>query len=103
MKSLLVFATLLCLGCCAIDLTVYPLSSVLKSDGSGAPLYTLYWNFSTADETITFAVKAKTNGWVGFGLSPNGGMVNSDVVIGWVNEAGEAFLHVGHLHGMSRM
>ena len=35
-------------------------------------------------ETITFAVRVQTTGWVGFGLSPNGQMPNSDVVIGWV-------------------
>ena len=95
MKNFLLFSALLCLGYCAhIDLDVYPFSSVLKADSGGSPLYTLYWNFSTADQTIAFAVKAKTNGWVGFGVSPNGGMVNSDVVIGWVNDEGQAFLHV---------
>ena len=95
MKKFLLFLALLCLGYCAhIDLDVYPFSSVLRADSDGSPLYTLYWNFSTADQTIAFAVKAKINGWVGFGVSPNGGMVNSDVVIGWVNNEGQAFLHV---------
>ena len=95
MKKFLLFSAFLCLGYCArIDLDVYPFFSVLKADSDGSPLYTLYWNFSTADQTIAFAVKAKTNGWVGFGVSPNGAMVNSDVVIGWVNEEGQIFLHV---------
>ena len=60
-------------------------------------LYTLYWSFDTAEQTITFTVKARTNGWVGFGISksPNGWyIVNSDVVIGWVNDEGQAFLDV---------
>ena len=93
----LIFSALLCLGYCAhIDLDAYPFSSVLFAAGDGSPLYTLYWNFDTAEQTITFAVKARTNGWVGFGISPNGGMVNSDVVIGWVNNEGQAFLDVSY-------
>ena len=48
-------------------------------------IYDLYWNFSTVDETIHFAVKVKTTGWVGFGISPNGQMPGSDVIIAWVD------------------
>ena len=56
-----------------------------------APLSTLelYWNFDTDEQTITFAVKARTNGWVGFGITPRAtvrGMINSDVVIEWMND-----------------
>ena len=32
---------------------------------------------------------------VGFGLSPNGQMPGSDVVIGWVDDDGNAHFHVG--------
>ena len=59
----------------------------------GGDMYMLHWNFSTAERTITFAVNVSTTGWVGFGISPNGGMVNSDVVIGWV-KSGRAYFHV---------
>ena len=31
-------------------------------------------------------VSANTTGWVGFGVSPNGQMPRSDVVIGWVGQ-----------------
>ena len=55
--------------------------------------YVLHWNFSTAERTITFAVNVSTTGWVGFGISRNGGMVNSDVVIGWV-QSGQTYFHV---------
>lgn len=61
-----------------------------KSDS----LYDLYWSFNRKAETISFAVRVKTTGWVGFGLSPNGGMTGSDIVIGWVDDDGKAFLHV---------
>ena len=47
----------------------------------------------TADH-ITFTVSAQTTGYVGFGISTNGAMKGSDIVIGWVKD-GKAFLEVG--------
>ena len=98
MKFLLALIALLEAGCwcnAAHNLAdSFPFSSVLRGDSSGNPLYTLYWNFSTVEQTITFAVSVRTNSWVGLGISPTGGMVNSDIVIGWVNDNGEVFLHV---------
>ena len=35
----------------------------------------------------------RTNGWIGVGLSPNGGMIGADIFIGWVKN-GEAFITV---------
>ena len=103
MKCLIVvFLALLSLGCCQSNLNAYPFSAVLRTDGNGDPLYTLHWNFSATEETITFGVNVSTNGWVGFGISPNGGMANSDVVIGWVNDNGEVFFHVRKLSGSTR-
>ena len=52
------------------------------------PNYSLFWNFDRATQNISFAVRVRTTGWVGFGLSPNGQMPQSDVVIGWVENAG---------------
>ena len=102
MKCLLVvFLSLLTLGCCQSNLNAYPFSVVLRADGNGNPLYTVHWNFSAAEETITFGVNVSTNGWVGFGISPNGGMTNSDVVIGWVNDNGEVFFHVSYISSSS--
>ena len=49
---------------------------------SSSPLYELYW--SVNGDRITFAVRVETNGWVGFGISPNGLMLDSDVVMGFV-------------------
>ena len=53
--------------------------------------YWLYWNFSKTAEEIKFAVRVKTTGWIGFGLSPNGQMPGSDVVIGWMDGQGTHF------------
>ncbi|CAG5133807.1 unnamed protein product [Candidula unifasciata] len=46
--------------------------------------YELFWNFN--DTHIIFETIVKTNGYVGFGISPNGGMAGSDIVIGWVKD-----------------
>ena len=77
-----------------IDLSSYPLSAVLRDRDS--EVYTLHWGFDVEAQTIRFAVNVSTTGWVGLGLSPTGGMPNSDVVIGWVNQGGQAFLQVSH-------
>ena len=66
----------------------YPFSANLYEG-----FYNLYWNFSSVDQTIHFAVKVKTTGWVGFGISPNGQMPGSDVIIAWV-DGDNAYFHV---------
>lgn len=43
--------------------------------------YVLYWNYTDTD--VIFKCVVKTTGWVGFGLSPNGGMYNSDLILAW--------------------
>jgi len=52
--------------------------------------YALYWNLlankSTGNGIIQFAAEVETDGWLGFGISPNGGMIGSDIVLGWVDD-----------------
>ena len=79
--------------------TRYPFSSTLYNRNGDT--YVLHWNFSTAERTIAFAVNVSTTGWVGFGLSPNGGMTNSDVVMGWVSN-GRTYFHVSS-YGYNRI
>ena len=67
----------------------YPFSAVLFDQGG--QYYALYWNFTRSTESIYFAVNVSTTGWVGFGLSPNGGMPGSDVVMGWVSNSETIF------------
>uniref|UniRef100_A0A1X7UJB8 DOMON domain-containing protein n=1 Tax=Amphimedon queenslandica TaxID=400682 RepID=A0A1X7UJB8_AMPQE len=72
---------------CIKDLTsIYPFNVALDQDN-----YWLYWNFSKTSEVIKFAVKVQTTGWIGFGLSSNGQMPGSDVVIGWVDGSSKYF------------
>ena len=57
--------------------------------------YWLYWNFNKTTEVINFAVRVQTTGWIGFGISPNGQMPNSDVVIGWIDDSSsKSYFHV---------
>jgi hypothetical protein len=51
-------------------------------------VYRLYWNYTSTD--FIAEVHVKTSGWVGFGLSPNGGMGNADIYIGWIDSNGRA-------------
>ena len=89
--TFLVLASLLAVSHCAHDLSqTYRFSSQLRPGDD----YTLYWSFDAETRNISFAVRVRTMGWVGFGLSPNGQMPNSDVVIGWVDSSGRAYLQV---------
>ena len=49
-------------------------------------VYILYWNYNSTD--ITFELQVKSLGWAGFGLSPNGEMENSNVILFWMNSDG---------------
>ncbi|CAK8671832.1 unnamed protein product [Clavelina lepadiformis] len=44
----------------------------------------MFWKFN--DTHITFEVYARTRGWIGIGISPNGGMANADIFVGWVKD-----------------
>ena len=71
----------------------YRFSANLDREGK----YNLFWNFDLVKEEISFAVRVTTSGWVGFGLSPNGQMPGSDVVIGWVQSNEDVVFHVSGL------
>ena len=58
--------------------------------------FKLYWKYDLEQQSITFAVNVSTNGWFGFGISPEGKMLDSDIVVGWVNSDGSAQFHVSH-------
>ncbi|CAI8042477.1 DBH-like monooxygenase protein 1 homolog [Geodia barretti] len=77
---------------CEHDFSRYSFQTVLNTQENGG-LYELYWTFDNEAETISFAVRVNATGWVGFGLSPNGQMPDSDVVIGWVPNEGDPVFH----------
>ena len=63
--------------------------------------YQLCWKFDWSTDTITFKVHANTLGWVGFGISPDGHMPGSDVVMGWVKD-GSGYFQVRRRSGFPR-
>ena len=74
------------------DPTSYDNSKILVSGQ-----YELYWNYSADDSRVDMAVRVKTLGWFGLGISLDGQMTNSDVVTGWVTAGGMAMLQVSGL------
>ncbi|XP_041832716.1 DBH-like monooxygenase protein 2 homolog [Melanotaenia boesemani] len=51
----------------------------------------LMWGFDNVQGNIKFQLAVNSTGWVGFGLSPNGGMKGSDIVIGGLGPSGSYF------------
>jgi hypothetical protein len=70
-------ATLLCLT------QTYTFTEVLS------PVATVRWRADETASTIFIAVTAKTQGWVGLGLSLGAGMLNADMAIAWVGDDGK--------------
>ena len=56
--------------------------------------YTIFYSYDKELSLLRIAVLVQTTGWIGLGISPNGQMPGSDVVIGWVDNNGTAFLQV---------
>ena len=94
-KTFCVFLALFSFALAAEDdiSSKYSFSAIVSSEIGRGDDYQLYWSVDKEKETISFAVRVRTTGWVGLGISPTGDMVNSDVVIGWVTDSGEAMLH----------
>ena len=63
--------------------------------------YTMFYSYDTELSILRIAVLVQTTGWIGLGISPNGQMPGSDVVMGWVDRSGQAFLQVTALTSSS--
>src|SRR5258708_6486469 len=62
--------------------------------------YHISWITDDESETITVIASVQTRGWIGFGISPNGGMTGSDIVIGWVSDSdSKAYFHDRYAEG----
>ncbi|XP_076820953.1 DBH-like monooxygenase protein 1 homolog [Clavelina lepadiformis] len=94
-KMKLLYGVLFCFMCHVEAQTPsenYPHFAVLDS---GSKVH-LYWKFN--DTYITFEVIGQTTGWVGVGISPNGGMASADIYVGWVKNG---VANVTDRHGAS--
>ncbi|XP_069946728.1 MOXD1 homolog 1 [Cherax quadricarinatus] len=56
--------------------------------------YVLQW--TPREKDVIFEVQVATKGYVGLGFSPNGGMKGADIILGWVDDTGNIFLHDRH-------
>ena len=65
----------------------------LQLDSEGK--YIVHWKFNTTH--ITFEVHVETRGYIGFGISPNGMMAPSDVIVGWVKN-GQTHFSVSYIY-----
>ncbi|CAF1000533.1 unnamed protein product [Brachionus calyciflorus] len=63
----------------------------LNVDDIDQSLFKIFWKPIENDE-IQFELHCRATGWIGFGLSPNGGMAGSDIAIGWVDSNGQSYL-----------
>ena len=59
-------------------------------------IYHVSWRKDDIAEEITFLVEVKTRGWIGFGISPTGAMINSDLIIAWIDDNGKTHFHVSN-------
>ncbi|XP_035207206.1 DBH-like monooxygenase protein 1 homolog, partial [Stegodyphus dumicola] len=57
-------------------------TTVLDPDGK----YHISWELLREEQEIVFHLEVQTHGYVGLGLSPNGGMNGSDIVTGWIKD-----------------
>jgi len=48
--------------------------------------FRLYWSHLD-DDVIDIGIEANSTGWIAMGLSPNGGMEHSDIMLGWVDDS----------------
>jgi len=60
--------------------------------------YRLDWNYTETDIVFRITVNS-THRWVGFGLSPNGGMLNSDIFLAWTAFDGSIQFRDAHTEG----
>lgn len=57
-------------------------------------IYLVEWEAYTDTKTIVFDLTVATTGYVGFGISPSGGMIGADIVIAGIHSNGSAYISV---------
>ena len=60
--------------------------------------YLVKWTANDIKKVVTFRVEVKTSGWFSLGLSSNGKMIKSDVVIGWITPHGKPYFKVSFIY-----
>ena len=92
----IIFCLLFCLSILSAAVTsskpipTEPFGNVWQLDSQGN--YWLFWKFNATH--ITFETHVNTKGYIGFGLTNNGKMYPSDVVVGWIDNQGSTHFKV---------
>jgi hypothetical protein len=58
---------------------IYANKNVLVKD-----MFVLFWNVTS--KRFLAELHVNTNGWIGFGFSPDGQLANSDMFVGWIQK-----------------
>jgi hypothetical protein len=73
-----------------LSLVIILLSLVSSYDVWKDGQYLVTWNLNPSDSTITFDLDVGVTGWVGLGFSQDGYMANSDMIMSYIDNAGQA-------------
>jgi len=57
------------------------------------------WKTSLDEKTIDFEIKGKTKGWIAIGFNNSTRMAGSEVIYGWVDKLGNAYVYSGACSG----
>jgi hypothetical protein len=88
-SKLFIFLALMQAGSCMPDSGLQDIREIVINEN-----YTVIWQANFDEKCIQFNVTAKTTGFVGFGLSPAGGMEGADIFIGGVLDNGTSYAGV---------
>jgi hypothetical protein len=58
--------------------------------------YRAQWKYYPEEKLVEFEISSETKGFVGFGISPVGGMTGADIVIGGVYPNGTTYFNVNN-------
>ena len=58
----------------------------------------VHLSWRTSEQGVTFLYSVATHGYIGLGFSPSGGMHGADIMLAWVDRAGE--VHVTDRHAV---
>jgi len=72
------------------------LPNVLQLDDEGK--FVLGWEANAESDSITFEIEAETTGYVGFGVSPQGSMLDADIFIAGVDPDGVPYYSVSEFY-----
>lgn len=99
MKCMLFFCLVIQFGVCIVTASsedfVGKLSYGIRHeylDHNG--IYSVEWEAYSDTKTVVFELTVATIGYVGFGISPAGGMTGADIIIAGIHPNGSAYISV---------